>query len=120
MSFVQGTASLIAAAIAGLMPMATAMAASAASVQGAAHRTKGCMTVTATIPTGHAAIGIAANPKTNIIYTANTIDDTVSVINGRTNTVTATIRVGQFPDGIAADPKTDIIYVTTRRTTRCR
>ena len=42
----------------------------------------------------------------------NFFGNTVSVINGRTNTVTATIPVGTAPDAVAANPKTNTIYVT--------
>ena len=71
-------------------------------------------TVTATIRVGRYPQGVAADPKTNTIYTANTFDNTVSVISGRTNTVIATIRVaarGVSPADVAVDPKTDTVYV---------
>ena len=46
-------------------------------------------TVIATIPVGwdwHP-LGVAANPTTNLIYVANQWDNSVSVIDGATNTV---------------------------------
>jgi YVTN family beta-propeller protein len=42
---------------------------------------------------------------------ANHGDDTVSVIDGKTNTVTATIPVGQYPSAVSVNPSTNIIYV---------
>jgi YVTN family beta-propeller protein len=44
----------------------------------------------------------------------NRTDNTVSVINGRTDTVTATIPVGSFPVEVAADPRTNATYVTNQ------
>ena len=40
------------------------------------------------------------------------VGDTVSVIDGATNTVTATIPVGSAPDGVGVDPATGTVYVT--------
>jgi YVTN family beta-propeller protein len=67
--------------------------------------------VIATIPVGNWPIYLAANQNTNRIYVSNQLDDTVSVIDGATNTVLATIRVGHYPNGIAVNPKTNRIYV---------
>jgi YVTN family beta-propeller protein len=111
MRFTYRAACLITVAITGLAPLATSAAASAASARGMAHRAKGCITVTATIPVGRAPEAVAADPKTNTIYTANETDNAVSVISGRTSTVTATIPVGSVPRGVAVDPKTSTIYV---------
>jgi YVTN family beta-propeller protein len=113
MSFTQRGAMLTAVAITGLALAAPAAAAAApaSSAQGIVHRAKSCNTVTATIPVGRAPEAVAADPKTNIIYTANETDNAVSVISGRTNTVTATIPVGSVPRGVAVDTKTKAIYV---------
>src|SRR5690242_3194091 len=54
---------------------------------------------------------VTVNLATNLIYSSNSGDGTVSVIDGATNTVTATITVGGFPQGIAANPATNKIYV---------
>ena len=94
MRFTQRGAMLIAVAITGLALAAPAAAASASSVRDAARAVKGCITVTATIPVGSSPGGVAADPKTNTIYVADFLDNTVSVISGRTDTVTATIPVG--------------------------
>lgn len=55
-------------------------------------------TVTATIPVGSNALGIAVTPDGARAYAVNNSDATVSVISTATNTVTATIPVG--PVGI--------------------
>ena len=71
-------------------------------------------TVTATIPVGVKPGKIAFDVYTDNLYLVNGYpDDTISVINGRTNTVTATIRfgVGVIPNAIAMDPDTDMVYV---------
>ena len=55
---------------------------------------------------------VAVDAATDMVYTANQASNTVSVINGATNTVTATIPVGSDPVGIAVDPITNTIYTT--------
>ena len=47
----------------------------------------------------------------NIIYVTNIGDNTVSVINGNTNTMVQTIPVGYGPVGIGVNPTTNAIYV---------
>src|ERR1035441_2847018 len=68
-------------------------------------------TVTATVSAGLAPIAIAVNPVTNTIYVANLDSNTVTVINGATNTATATVSTGTFPYAVAVDPVTNTIYV---------
>jgi YVTN family beta-propeller protein len=48
---------------------------------------------------------------TNKIYVANLDGNTVSVIDGATNT-TATVNVGEFPNEVAVNPVTNKIYVS--------
>jgi len=67
--------------------------------------------VISTVPVGAAPLGVAVNPSTDATYVANAVDNTVSVINGRTNTVSATITVGTNPVGVAVDWLTDTVYV---------
>src|SRR6266487_1949617 len=66
--------------------------------------------------------GIAANPNTDLIYVANNVNGTVSVINdsgnnsGKNNSTNAaatfkTITVGKSPEGIAVNPETNMAYV---------
>jgi YVTN family beta-propeller protein len=52
------------------------------------------------------------NPIRNRIYVANAGSNTVSVIDGTTNTVVATVTVGTTPFGVAVNPTTNRIYVT--------
>ena len=68
-------------------------------------------TVTTTIQVGNLPLGVAVNPNTNMIYVSNEKDNTVSVIDGSTNSVVNTIQVGTGPHGIGVNPNTDIIYV---------
>jgi YVTN family beta-propeller protein len=49
---------------------------------------------------------------TGIVYVANNVSNTVSVINGRTGTVTATITVGSGAAQAGFNPMTDTVYVT--------
>ena len=51
------------------------------------------------------------NPSTNIAYVANNVDNTVSVIDGKTNRVIATITVGKSPYAVSVNPSTNIVYV---------
>jgi YVTN family beta-propeller protein len=113
MRFTQRGAMLAAMAITGLALAAPATAAAVpeSSAQGTAQAAKGCITVTATISVGNAPGAVAADPKTNTVYVVNDVNDTVSVISGRTNTVTSTIPVGKIQQGIAADTKNKAIYV---------
>jgi YVTN family beta-propeller protein len=67
--------------------------------------------VTATIPVGSDAIGIAVDPAYDTIYVTNMDSGTLSVISGATDTVTDTVPVGQDPFGVGFDPVNDSVYV---------
>ncbi len=54
---------------------------------------------------------IAVNPATNKIYATNNGSNSVSVIDGATNTVSATVATGTNPGAIAIDPSQNLIYV---------
>jgi YVTN family beta-propeller protein len=58
--------------------------------------------------------GIAVNPTTNTIYVADFGSNTVSVINGSSNTVVTTIAVGTQPTGIAVNEVINTIYITNK------
>ena len=64
-----------------------------------------------TISVGIGPNGVAVNPSTNTVYVANDAGNSVSVINGSTNTVTATVSVGSFPNSVAVNPSTNTVYV---------
>ncbi len=71
--------------------------------------------VIATVPVGSQPHGVAVNRRTNLIYVANTgggSGNTVSVIEGLTNTVSTTLVVGLEPFGVAVNPLTSRIYVS--------
>ena len=68
--------------------------------------------VTATVPVGKWASGVAVDPGTHTVYVTNVDDNTVAVIDGSTRTVTATVPVGKHPDEVAVDPGTHTVYVT--------
>jgi YVTN family beta-propeller protein len=53
---------------------------------------------------------VVVNPKTNKVYAVNSIDGTVTVMNGSANSTT-TVRVGSEPIAIAVNPVTNKIYV---------
>jgi YVTN family beta-propeller protein len=55
--------------------------------------------------------GVAVNPNTNHIYVANYGSDSVSVIDGTSNTVVATVAVGIDPWAVAVNPNTNLVYV---------
>jgi YVTN family beta-propeller protein len=68
--------------------------------------------VIAEIPVGKNPLGIDVNPITNKIYVANYADNSVSVIDGETNTVTATIfGVKEAPRAVGVNPTNNKIYV---------
>jgi YVTN family beta-propeller protein len=69
-------------------------------------------TVIARIRVGRNPAGIAYNPFNGYIYVANSLSDTVSVIDPNTNTVVATIPVGRGPQEIAYNPSNGYLYVT--------
>jgi YVTN family beta-propeller protein len=66
--------------------------------------------VTANIEVGRFPGGVAVNPVTGTVYVANTIGDTISVIDGKTNTVTTTIPVTGTPDLLTVNAGTDTVY----------
>jgi YVTN family beta-propeller protein len=76
-------------------------------------------TLAKTVTVGTAPVGIAVDPVSDKIYVANwcgnataclSSPDTVSVIDGSSDTVTATIPVGFQPKFVAVDSATDRIY----------
>lgn len=66
---------------------------------------------TTTITVGKNPRAVAVNPNTNKIYVANLNDDTVTVIDGATDTVTDTINTGDGPLALGINKVTNIIYV---------
>ncbi len=58
--------------------------------------------------------GVAVNTITNKIYVTNSLDNTVSVIDGQTDSVVATINVGSGPFGVAVSRNYNKVYVANR------
>ena len=61
---------------------------------------------------GDGPIAVSVNPSTNIVYVANYDNNTVSVIDGKTNRVIANVTVGTSPNAVSVNPLTNIVYVT--------
>lgn len=57
----------------------------------------GAQTKVATIGAGTEPLAVAVNPVTNKIYVANNSSNSVTVIDGATNTVVAAVPVGNTP-----------------------
>ena len=77
-------------------------------------------TVTKTIGAGTGPYAVAVNPVTNKIYVANYSSNTVTVIDGATNSTTATVGVGVSPLAVAVNPVTNKIYVANYSSTTSR
>jgi YVTN family beta-propeller protein len=63
------------------------------------------------IPIGSFPCAVAVNPITQMLYAVNYDDETVSVINARTNRVVATLHVGKHPQAVAVDSLRNRMYV---------
>jgi serine/threonine protein kinase, bacterial len=87
-----------------------------------AANTSGCARAPRTVRVGRGPDGIAINPETHTIYTANVTNDTLSVLNAATCNATITsgcttrpartLRTGHSPRWITFDQATDTLYVT--------
>lgn len=58
--------------------------------------------------------GVVVNRLTGSVFVSNAYDDTVSVIDGATNTVISTVRVGRSPYGLGVDAPMKRVYVANR------
>ena len=67
-------------------------------------------TLVSTVPTGFMPVALAINSVTNKIYVANTNSNTVTVIDGATNSA-VTVPVGWAPQAVAVDSAINKIYV---------
>ena len=68
--------------------------------------------ITATVAVGGNPLGVAVDPTSHVAYVANANDNSLSVIDGTTDTVTHTVGVGVGPVGAAVDPTRHAVYVT--------
>ena len=69
------------------------------------------LTSVASIPVGTLPKFVAVNQTTNVIYVSNLNSNSVSVIDGATDTVLATIAVGTAPEILDVNTETNTIYV---------
>ena len=69
--------------------------------------------VVTAVPVGSGPIGVAFDSANGDIYVTNHSSNSVSVINGTTNTVVATIPFGSSAFGVAFDSANEDISVTT-------
>jgi YVTN family beta-propeller protein len=63
------------------------------------------------IAVGSIPCAIAVNAQTGMVYVVNYGDDSVSVIDGRTEKAVTVIHVGSHPQAIAVDDRVNRIYV---------
>ncbi|MBX7223288.1 MAG: YncE family protein [Blastocatellia bacterium] len=61
-------------------------------------------------PGGSTPYGMALNPNTHLLYTANTMSDNLSVVDTETSRVVRTIPVGRFPVDVTVNPNTNMVY----------
>lgn len=85
-----------------------------------------CAQASPTIRVGSLPLGVAVDEATDTVYVANSVDDTVSVINGATCNATdhagcgrtpATVPAGAFSNAVAVDPVTNMVFVTDQDAT---
>ena len=65
----------------------------------------------ATVSVGHHPQAVAVDESTNLVYVANTLDSTITVIDGASNKVAATLKGGKNPHAIAVDAPAGAVYV---------
>ncbi len=65
----------------------------------------------ATVTTGSQPNGLAVNPLTNRVYVANGLADTLSVVDGGTDTEVAEFAIGNGPTDVAVNTRTNRVYV---------
>ena len=87
-------------------PIGAAAAAESSFVQ-----TEGAVHVGGTVSVGVHPNGIAVDSSTHLVYVANGLSDTVSIIDGSTPRVVTTVPVGRGPGAVAVDPSTHSVYV---------
>ncbi len=64
-----------------------------------------------TIPVGQIPCALAVNPVTQRLYAVNYGDETLSVIDLRSQRAIATLPVGHHPQAVAVDPTRNVIYI---------
>jgi YVTN family beta-propeller protein len=69
--------------------------------------------VISTISVGYTIYGIAVNPKTNKIYVANGVVNSIFVIDSSSGARLANVPMPYVPFGVAVNPNTNMVYVTS-------
>jgi YVTN family beta-propeller protein len=101
----QNRAGVIRSPGAGIESSSPAWSAPAASLPDVSGATIGSVTV------GGNPAGVAYDPCNRLVYVANSGSDSVTAINGTTNSVAAIISVGHQPQNIIVDTRTCDLYV---------
>lgn len=76
--------------------------------------TVSALTTVKTIEVGSKPVDVAVNSSRNKIYVVNQDGNSVSVLDGTSNSETGVIYVGQAPDAVDVDPVTGKVYVANR------
>jgi YVTN family beta-propeller protein len=63
-----------------------------------------------TVRAGKGPVDVAVNPVTNMVYAANALSRTITVIDGATNLVTASVPLAFEPAALLCDPTADVLY----------
>lgn len=71
----------------------------------------GATNATSSVTTGTQPSAVAVNPVTNKIYAANSVSNTVTVIDAANSNATGTVTVGTSPNAVAVNTVTNRIYV---------
>ena len=87
--------------------LAIVAAAFSLSVQDANAQTQ----LIATISVQSNPFGVAVNPRRDLVYVTNNDSDTLSVIDGASNTVVANLKTGSNPRGVTVGGSGDLSYV---------
>jgi YVTN family beta-propeller protein len=65
---------------------------------------------TIAVRVGKGPVDVAVNQATNMVYAANALSRTVTVIDGATNTVTASVPLAFEPAELLCDPTADLLF----------
>jgi|GEM_PF-619764 len=69
-------------------------------------------TAQVSIPTGFPTMGVAVNPKTNVVFGADQSKDRLIGISETSGSIVGNVSVGDYPYWVAVNPVTNVVYVT--------